>query len=73
MLNDLSNSLISSIHTELNKDENQEKMKECVIDPFTGYISGKLYPYILSLSIIMISQIILMIVILLLVIIKFKR
>ena len=49
MLDKFSNELIQKAINEFNKEENQIKIKENIIDPIVYYILDKLSPYILGI------------------------
>lgn len=50
MLEKFSNEIIQKAINEFNKDENQAKLKENIIDPIVYYILDRLSPYILVAS-----------------------
>lgn len=41
--------------SELQNDENREKLEHDVLDPVISYIGKRLYPYVISASILVIS------------------
>jgi hypothetical protein len=64
MFGKISSELIDQFILEINKEENQEKLKCIVIDPTICYIIDKMYPYILITSVIFMLTFILTILIL---------
>lgn len=64
MLEKFSNELIQKAINEFNKDENQVKLKENIIDPIVYYIIDRLSPYILVASSIFILTFLIAVVIL---------
>ena len=57
--NDLVNEFIGIINTE----ENQTKLRYFAIDPVLKYISNKIYPYFITLSVLLVVNIIFLVII----------
>jgi hypothetical protein len=53
-MDNIFNQALNSIIIEVNKETNQTKIKINIVDPIVYYIMGKIYPYILVISIIFI-------------------
>lgn len=61
MIDKISNDLIDTCITYLNSNENSDKIKSNIIDPFIMYIVDKFYPYfIISMSIVILIIILLL-------------
>ena len=61
MIDKISNDLIDTCITYLNSNENSDKIKSNIIDPFVMYIVDKFYPYfIISMSIVILIIILLL-------------
>jgi hypothetical protein len=63
MIKKLTNDFIDILINEINKENNKEKIKIKVIDPFIYYIMEKLSPYIIITSSVFVLLLILLIVI----------
>jgi type II restriction/modification system DNA methylase subunit YeeA len=63
MIKKLTNDFIDILINEINKENNKEKIKIKVIDPFIYYIMEKLSPYIIITSCVFVLLLILLIVI----------
>lgn len=62
--------LIEEIIKEINEPENQTKIKNEIIEPFTVYIVKQMYPYLLSTCIIILLMLLCIISVLIIVIKK---
>jgi len=54
----ISDSLVYECIQIFNNEENKRKIKDYVIDPILNYISGKAYPYFITLIVLLIINII---------------
>lgn len=54
MIGNLTNELFIQFLEFYNKEENQQKLKNSIIDPILKYISKKAYPYFLLLIVLLI-------------------
>jgi type II restriction/modification system DNA methylase subunit YeeA len=63
MIKKLTNDFIDILINEINKENNKEKIKIKVIDPFIYYIMEKLSPYIIITSSVFVLLLILLIII----------
>jgi hypothetical protein len=63
MIKKLTNDFIDILIDEINKENNKEKIKIKVIDPFIYYIMEKLSPYIIITSSVFVLLLILLIII----------
>jgi hypothetical protein len=54
MIGNLTNELFLQFLEFYNKEENQQKLKNSIIDPILKYISKKTYPYFLLLIVLLI-------------------
>jgi len=66
MIQDIFNDLIDKFVLEINKKENISKIEKSLVDPLIKYTFSKLYPYIMTVSIIFLLTFLLAISILLL-------
>jgi len=66
MIQDIFNDLIDKFILEINKKENISKIEKSLVDPLIKYTFSKLYPYIMTVSIIFLLTFLLAISILLL-------
>tara|TARA_B110000208_G_C11728113_1_gene415344 strand:- start:551 stop:769 length:219 start_codon:yes stop_codon:yes gene_type:complete len=72
MIGDLFNDLIEKFIQEINKDENISKIEKSLVDPLIKYTFTKLYPYIMTVSIVFLLTFLLALLILLLQLKQFR-
>lgn len=46
MLGPITEELFSKISEEIKKEENQDKIKECLLEPLIKYLQSKVYTYL---------------------------
>ena len=73
MIKDIFNDIIDKFVLELNKKENISKIEKSLVDPLIKYSFSKIYPYILTISIIFLLTFLLAILILLLQLIQLSK
>lgn len=72
MITNLFNDLIEKFIQEINKDENISKIEKSLVDPLIKYTFTKLYPYIMTVSIVFLLTFLLALIILLLQLKQFR-
>ena len=60
MIGKITQEILGQFISQFNKTENQIKLQYFVVDPIMNYISKKFYPYFISLTILLIINIILL-------------